>query len=274
MRDQIKVTLTLVFAAFMLASCAPNAPRTEAQPSNTSSPPTATLSSSPTRSPVPTDTSTPTSEPSPTLTETPAPEVSVSMATNCRTGPAESFPLEAVLEVGETVQVAARAEGLNYLLVTNPDHTDQHCWLWAEFATVEGETEGLPVHTPAPSPTPLVGFELFVHSFQECAGDTRLVLIVRNAGARRLMTAEWGVFDIDTGDFWLPPRFERHPFADTSVACPPGHGNRLEPGAGAFIILPLGSPPSGHFAYATIKLCSEDYLAGDCAAEEIYFTFP
>lgn len=196
------------------------------------------------------------------------------MATNCRTGPAESFPLEAVLEVGETVQVAARAEGLNYLLVTNPDHPDQHCWLWAQFATVEGETEGLPVHTPAPSPTPLVGFELFVHSFQECAGDTRLVLIVRNAGARRLMTAEWGVFDIDTGDFWLPPRFERHPFADTSVACPPGHGNRLEPGAGAFIILPLGSPPSGHFAYATIKLCSEDYLAGDCAAEEIYFTFP
>lgn len=229
--------------------------------------PTETHSPSPTVTPSATSTGTPTPTPVP-------PALQVAVATNCREGPGSTFAFLGVLMVGETAEVLAQSTLPDYWYVANPDRPGERCWLWGEFATVEGDTSDLPVFTPAPSPTSSLDFELYLHSFRECGSQTRLVLIVRNTGGKTFMTGQLHVFDVERGVDLFRPAFERHPFAEGPGVCPPGHGNILNPGAGAYIIIPIGNPPAGHVAYASVKLCTEDYLGGDCVDEIIYFTTP
>lgn len=87
-------------------------------------------------------------------TSTPSiPMVSVSLNTNCRTGPGRSYDYRGALLVGETEEVVARSTLPNYWYITNPDRPGEFCYLWGEYATVAGNTEALPQFTPLPSPT-------------------------------------------------------------------------------------------------------------------------
>jgi hypothetical protein len=107
---------------------------------------------------APADTSVP--EQSPTASLAPAtatssvPMVSVSVNTNCRTGPGRSYDYRGALLVGETEEVVARSTLPNYWYITNPDLAGDFCYLWGEYASVEGNTQALPEFTPLPSPTP------------------------------------------------------------------------------------------------------------------------
>ncbi len=88
-------------------------------------------------------------------TSTPSiPVVSVSLNTNCRTGPGRSYDFLGALLVGETEEVVALSTVPNYWYITNPDQPGEFCYLWGEYATVVGNTEALPQFTPLPSPTP------------------------------------------------------------------------------------------------------------------------
>jgi hypothetical protein len=99
-----------------------------------------------------------TSTPLPTATPWPDPvRVVVSIDTNCRSGPGPSFPLIGALMVGESTIVRARVPGLNYWLVENPDNPGRECWLWGKHATLDGETDHLPVATPPWTSTPEPG---------------------------------------------------------------------------------------------------------------------
>lgn len=93
--------------------------------------------------------------PTVTLTPTPSvPTVSVSMDTNCRSGPGQPYDIIGALMVGEQAEVVGTAVGGGYWLIKNPDRAGD-CWLWANYATVVGETAGLPMFTPPPTPTPV-----------------------------------------------------------------------------------------------------------------------
>ena len=93
--------------------------------------------------------------PSPVFTATSvAPQVSVSVATNCRTGPGVAYERVGALLVGQVAEVVGRNSTLNYWVIRNPDGTGQLCWLWGQFATVTGNTSTLPEVTPPPLPTP------------------------------------------------------------------------------------------------------------------------
>lgn len=233
--------------------------------------PSAVPSETPTRS----TTSSSTASATETPTETPPPPiVSVSLATNCRSGPGASFSFLGVLKTGETTEVLARSTLPDYWYVVNPDQPDEYCWLWAGNATVEGEVESLPELTPAPSPRPALGFQLYLYGFGRCSDQTYVVLIVQNTGQKRLMSSNLHVYNSDADKNLHGPAFERHPFAETTTVCPPGHGNILDPGGGAYIIIPLKSSPSGDLAYAVVKLCTEDFLGGDCQTNTIYFRLP
>lgn len=97
----------------------------------------------------------PTSTPTITPTATSSiPMVQVSNGTNCRFGPGTVYDLLGVLQVGETTEVTARSSVPNYWIVNNPDRAGE-CWLWAQYATVSGDTSSLPLRTPPPTPTPL-----------------------------------------------------------------------------------------------------------------------
>ena len=111
----------------------------------TSQPPTTEVPSS---TPIPTNTSTIT----PTFTST-VPMVTVSVNTNCRTGPSVVYNLVGALLVGEQAVIVGKFSVGNYWIINNPDASGT-CWLWGQYATVSGNTTGLPEYTQPPTPTP------------------------------------------------------------------------------------------------------------------------
>jgi hypothetical protein len=103
---------------------------------------------------APTATLPPSNTPEPTVTPSPGiPMVSVSVATNCRRGPSTIFQQVGALLVGETAEVLGRRADNQYYVIRNPDG-GVDCWLWAEYATLSGNINAIPVLTPPPTPTP------------------------------------------------------------------------------------------------------------------------
>ncbi len=88
--------------------------------------------------------------PTASLTPVPsAPTVSVSVATNCRTGPDAAYELLMVVQPGGSMQVVGKYSAGNYWIINMP--TGGTCWLWGQYATVTGDTSSLPeIAAPAP----------------------------------------------------------------------------------------------------------------------------
>ncbi len=119
--------------------------------------PTDTIAAEPTL----TQTQPPKATPEPTLTLTPTlqkPMVSVSVDTNCRTGPGKIYDYVGALLVGEEAEVIGQAMDGLYWIIKNPDQPGE-CWLWDNYASVTGATEDLPKYTPPPTPTPAFTWE-------------------------------------------------------------------------------------------------------------------
>ena len=100
---------------------------------------------------------TPTITFTPTITPTlppPVPMVSVSVDTNCRTGPGVVYDYLTGLLVGEKAEVVGKYTSVSptYWVIKKGSIT---CWLYGQYATVEGDTSGLPEMVPPPSPTPV-----------------------------------------------------------------------------------------------------------------------
>lgn len=107
-------------------------------------------------------TATQTIEPTITLTQTMTPSptdaqpmISVSVDTNCRTGPGKIYDWVGALLVGEEVEIVGQTTNSQYWVVKNPDKAGE-CWLWSNYATVTGSTSDLPLYTPPPTPTPMI----------------------------------------------------------------------------------------------------------------------
>lgn len=102
------------------------------------------------------DTPTPSDTPTITLTPTPAiPQVSVSQATNCRTGPAVYYTYQTTINVGQIVEVVGvHAQGNDYVIVKNPNGAG-NCWLWLQHADkTDFSGYGLTAYNTPPTPTP------------------------------------------------------------------------------------------------------------------------
>jgi hypothetical protein len=123
----------------------------QAQGQSTSVP---AASSTPENTAKPTDTPTITLTPTDTLTPTPSvPMVTVSQTTNCRTGPGTMYDLVSALNPGGSAQVVGKFSAGNYWVINTPGSAGT-CWLWGQYATVSGNTSGLPEMYAPPSPTP------------------------------------------------------------------------------------------------------------------------
>ena len=105
----------------------------------------------PTITPSPTNTL----DPTPTFTVA-VPQVSVSVDTNCRTGPGQIFDWIGALVVGEVADViAVPMDQRDYVVIKDPD--GGRCWLWLEYATITGDLAGLPQWDIPATPTPVAG---------------------------------------------------------------------------------------------------------------------
>jgi len=75
--------------------------------------------------------------------------VTVSTATNCRTGPDTVYPITMVVQPGSTMTVVGKYSS-NYWIINMP--TGGTCWLWGQYATTIGDTSVLPEMAAPPPP--------------------------------------------------------------------------------------------------------------------------
>lgn len=112
--------------------------------------------------PSPSSTTTPlppTSTPAPSITPVPTntakpgnPVVSVTVTTNCRTGPGVNYRRIGSLYPGQVADLIARHPSQDYWYINLPG-TGNNCWLWGYYANPSGNYHNLPIYTPPPSPT-------------------------------------------------------------------------------------------------------------------------
>jgi hypothetical protein len=271
-----RTTLFFLFLSFLVTACnqvgtSDQTPAETQQPDLIQVAQTHTLvSPSPTTSPEPTATATV----EPTSTPTPAPRIRVSQNSNCREGPAINYLYQGVLLPDtEAIVLGINADG-NYWLISGEEFPEEGCWLWGEYAEVDGDLDALPIITPPPSPTPLVGFELYLKDYAMCGSTQYVVFAVKNVGGVRLWSGIIKVQDWES-DKVLHQRRERHPFAESALpVCPPGHGNELWPGETRYIHAPISPVVSGHTGIGIITLCPAGHQGGNCETEISYFELP
>lgn len=134
-RGKFVMAITILMAASLACNLTIDSPAASPEPGQPTALPTETAS------PVAV-TLTPAVTASPTI-----PLVSVSTATNCRAGPSTDFEILASLVPGDSWQVVGKNTALNYWIVSIPG--GGQCWLWGQYATVQGNVAGLP-EIPAP----------------------------------------------------------------------------------------------------------------------------
>jgi len=78
------------------------------------------------------------------------PTVTVSSATNCRTGPGANYDLVLTFQPGATAEVVGKYTASNYWIIKTP--TGGTCWLWGAYATVQGDTSSLAEIAPPTAP--------------------------------------------------------------------------------------------------------------------------
>jgi hypothetical protein len=225
---------------------------------------------------TPSQTFTPVFTLSPTLTSTPVftstplvPLISVSVATNCRTGPGKVYDRVGALLVGAVAEVVGRNQVANYWYIRNPNQSNGFCWLWGEYATVIGNFAALPVYTPPPTPTPIPDFEAAYDGLETCAGwwvDIELT----NTGGLAFESVSLTVRDT-TNDIVVSAYTDV--FHDMDGCVDSSTRDVLNPGAKRTVSAPaFAYNPIGHELRATVTLCSRDGQSGMCITESIKFT--
>ena len=116
---------------------------------------TATKNGNEPAAPLLQETATSTPDPSSANAASPAsgaPTVTVSTATNCRTGPGQAYSSIYGLPVGISAEVVGKNTSTNYWIIKIPNGSGT-CWLWGQYATVTGDTSGLQNVAIPPTPT-------------------------------------------------------------------------------------------------------------------------
>ncbi|MGE5249466.1 MAG: hypothetical protein ACM3QS_04560 [Bacteroidota bacterium] len=229
-------------------------------------PPTLTLTSTPV-----TPTLTATLAPTLTLPYTTTPlmvQVTVTVPTNCRTGPGIAYTRVGALLVGEVAQVIARNSAGTYWYIRNPDRPPEYCWLWGQYAIVTGNIGTLPIYTPPPSPTPTAAFDASYAGLDNCVGWWTEVRL-KNAGGIVFRSIEMTLKDTDNG---LVISNTTDGFVDRS-GCQTVTHTALNVDGSFIVSAPaLRYDPSGHRIRLSITLCSKLGLNGTCVTKSIAFT--
>lgn len=105
-------------------------------------------------SPTPGPTSTPEFTATPGASATPSvPQVTVSVNTNCRTGPSTQYDNIDSLLIGQTATIVGKSTSTGYWIIQRLNGSGT-CWLFPQYATVSGNTANLPEYPVPPTPTP------------------------------------------------------------------------------------------------------------------------
>ncbi|MFZ5909394.1 MAG: hypothetical protein ACOYYU_05205 [Chloroflexota bacterium] len=199
--------------------------------------------------------------------------ITVSMDTNCRTGPGKVYDYLGALLAGEQTEVTGWDGAGEYWYVKNPDRPGGFCWLWGHYATVTGNTSTLPVFTPQPTPGPVPAFAFSYTKWGVGPGYQCLLFDVENTGGLTWESYSLSVHDTTHGDTGTTSGNE---FTAYDQWCTnTGSLSNLtagETGTASVITYMTHNPAEDHFN-ATLTLCSANGLAGQCLTQSISFTF-
>jgi hypothetical protein len=214
----------------------------------------------------------------PTITMTPtlgAPIVHVSVDTNCRFGPGNVYEYQGALLVGEEASVTGKLADESFWYIENPDPPPPYCWIWAAYAQVEGNTSGLPILTPPPTPTetPIpMDFSVSLDTAKNCMGVWGVFLRVENTGSVVFHSFYVTMTDSDLGE---TATNDENWFADSKSCMPMNPPDSLPSGAGSFVAaFPFSADSTGHSVTATVRLCTQDGLGGECMQKNVSGVVP
>ena len=225
----------------------------------------------------------PTLTPTETLTATLAPtftplvpQISVSIPTNCRTGPGKAYDMVGALLVGVTVQVYARDPTGMYWYIHNPDSPHEFCWVWGEYATLTGLTSIVPVYTAQPTPTPTFtptpapAFDASYDGLVSCATSWWPQIDLDNTGSVIFRSVAIIVKDTVTSTSVSNTTDE---FVNNSDCTSSTSKSKLQPDKSLTISSPAFTyNPTGHKLRVTVTLCSDTGQNGTCVTDSFNFT--
>jgi len=229
----------------------------------------ASLAAMPTNTPQ--FTFTPSLTPTLTFTFTPTvPMVSVSVNTNCRSGPGDPYSILGVLSVGQSAQVVGQNTQIGYWIINLPT-VGGTCWLWNQYATVTGNSAGLPVVNPPPSPTPAGSFKVAYSSYQTCSSGYGIKFQITNDGSltwesNQVTATDANASATETASYDTFPNYNSSDCSLISSIMNLGPGE-----TGTTSVFGFPGLPTGHNFSATIKVCSQNGLAGICMEKTINF---
>jgi hypothetical protein len=212
----------------------------------------------------------------PTFTMTPSkPMLTVSQNTYCRTGPGSEYDLVTTVVVGDQVEVVAKDPYSSSWYIRNPDNPYGYCWVWGQYATVTGNTDIIPIFTPPPTPpptftpTPTADFSVAYKALSTCVQFYVKFSIV-NTGSVTWESVETKVTDLVTS---VTVTQSKDKFEEWNLCAAGIHQSDLTPGeSGEAWGGMFAANPTGHNMQATIKVCSQNALAGTCLSKTINFT--
>ncbi len=181
--------------------------------------------------------------------------VSVSVNTNCRTGPGNAYDRVGALLVGETAEVLARDPYGLFWYIPNPDKPGGKCWVWGQYATVTGDTSSLPVFTPPPTPTPVPAFVLKGVTVKAgCIPPYIFFIEISNTGGVAWRSYYLKIEDLTNSSTGTIAGTH---FSSVKNTCsPPGDLSVINPGEGAYIAENALAVPFHHFRF-TLTLYAE-----------------
>jgi len=109
-----------------------------------------------------------------------SPQVTVSVATNCRTGPDANYAFVMLFQPGMSAPIVGKYSPANYWIISMPNGGT--CWLWGSYAIVQGDVSRLTEVAPpqlvmAPQPTAVPAQQGNNNSGNSGAGSNPLVPI-------------------------------------------------------------------------------------------------
>lgn len=231
----------------------------------------------PTNTPLPTEPPAPTETPVPVVIETSAPTAAPAINavarmvqnTNCRSGPATTFPLVFVALKGESLKIVSGTTLQDYVIVENPTDPGQSCWLWTEFVDIQGNLTGLPMTNPPPTPTPALRFSLAYLQIEPCTGWS-LAFKVTNTGSVPLQSYTIVATD-QTADNTETTALNQ--FGERVSCKTPVELGAVEPGKSGYIYEnDFQYDPNDHSLLVYVTICSSNDTEGVCESQGFLIT--
>ncbi len=117
-------------------------------------------------------------------------------------------------------------------------------------------------------------FSMTFDNIHTCSGNPTAIFRLENTGESWFESAEIKFTNLNTNLVIFGPFASDGPFMGAANECPPG-GDSARPNTTRYLGGSLGpNQVSGHRIRADIKICSQDFLTGDCASDSVEFTIP